>query len=431
VVIKGKSVAGAKRVADHLARTDTNERMEVKELRGVAAENMREAFREMEAVATGCPRCQRPFYHASINTRADERLTDAQRAQAIDRLEKELGLDNQPRVVVVHEKEGREHCHVVWARVNAETMRAIPDSHNYRKHELVARELEREFGHERVQGAHIEREGKERPARTPSHDEHQQAARTGIKPKAAREQLTKLWNSTDNGQAFQQALADKGWILARGDRRDFVAVDRFGGVHSLSRRIEGAKAADVRARLADVDPKTLANVADARAVQLARLSDREREAQRHRELAAQGRLKAATTPSPRQKQRPAFGGRANPTAGRAAGKVADGVAKGVGKTVDGLAGAFEGLFGGGGARKPHDQEPHAPYAPGEDFKPLDRGGPATRPDHDESVHQAEEAKTQRRQSYLRDFDREVPDETQRDADLNRSHEGGRERKRGE
>jgi len=63
--------------------------------------------------------------HASINTRADERLPPEQRMQAIDRLEKDLGLTGQPRAVVVHEKEGREHCHVVWSRIDLDKMRTI------------------------------------------------------------------------------------------------------------------------------------------------------------------------------------------------------------------------------------------------------------------------------------------------------------------
>jgi hypothetical protein len=52
--------------------------------------------------------------------------------------------------VVVHEKEGREHCHIVWSRIDLDKMRTISDSHNYRTHEIVARDLEREFGHARV-----------------------------------------------------------------------------------------------------------------------------------------------------------------------------------------------------------------------------------------------------------------------------------------
>ena len=198
-------------------------------------------------------------------------MTDEQRMQSVDRLEKELGLTGQPRVVVVHEKnDGREHCHVVWSRIDLDKMRAISDSHNFRKHEIVARELEREFGHERVQGAHIERDGKPRPPRTPSHKEIQQGARTGVSPKQAREHLTALWQRADNGKAFAEGLAQSGWILARGDRRDFVAVDQKGGTHSLSRRIDGATAKMVRERLADLKPETLPSVAEARATQQAR-----------------------------------------------------------------------------------------------------------------------------------------------------------------
>ena len=305
MVIKGKSVAGAKRLALHLGRKDTNERRnETIELRDVAAPELAGALREMEAVAKGCPNCKKPFYHASINTPSNERLSSEQRLQAIDRLEKELGLGGQPRVVVVHEKkDGREHCHVVWSRIRLDDMRTIHDGHNFRKHELVARDLEREFGHERVQGAHIERDGQPRPPRTPSHKEHQQGERTGIKPKEAREHLTLLWRTTGSGHTLADALQKSGWILARGDRRDFVALDPQGGTHSLARRIEGAKAADVRARFADLDPRRLPSVAEARETQRARQEQRQRQTER---------AKAPPTPVPSARLRPllrqGFGG---------------------------------------------------------------------------------------------------------------------------
>jgi Relaxase/Mobilisation nuclease domain len=273
VIIKGTSCAGASRLATHLNRTDTNERAEVKEVRGVVAENLLGALREMESVAAGA-RTTKPFYHGSINTKEDERLTDEQRTYAIDKLEAALGLTGQPRVVVVHEKEGREHCHIVWSRIDLDRMAAISDSHNYRKHEEVARALEKEFGLERVQGAHIEREGKERPARTPSHAEMLQAERTGVSPAAARALMTELWRETDSGKSFQAALETKWWVLARGDRRDFVAIDSAGGTHSVARRIEGAKAADVRERFADIDPMSLPSVAEAKKLQRDRQDER-------------------------------------------------------------------------------------------------------------------------------------------------------------
>lgn len=269
MIIKGKSVGGAKRLAIHLTRVDTNERAEVREIFGVAAEDLRGALLEMEAVASGS-RTGKPFYHASINTRADERLSEQQRAFAISELEKKLGLSGQPRVVVVHEKEGREHCHIVWSRIDLDRMAAISDSHNYRKHEEVARDLERTFGHERVQGAHAEREGKERPDRTPSHAEMLAAERGAVSPQDAKTLVTVLWRGSDSGQSFKAALERHEWVLARGDRRDFVVIDHEGGTHSLARRVEGAKAKDIRARMADVNPDSLPSVAEARAIQRAR-----------------------------------------------------------------------------------------------------------------------------------------------------------------
>jgi hypothetical protein len=269
MIIKGTSCAGARRLAVHLTRTDTNERAEVKEVRGVAAEDLRGALLEMETVAAGA-RTTKPFYHSSINTAAHERLSDEQRKLAIERLEAALGLSGQPRVVVVHEKEGREHCHIVWSRIDLERMAAISDSHNYRKHEEVARSLEREFGLQRVQGAHAEREGKERPKRTPSHAEMLQAERTGMSTQEVKEQITALWRNTETGKEFAAALAEHGYVLARGDRRDFVVIDRAGGTHSLSRRIEWVKAKDVRERMADIDAGQLPSVTEAKDMQRAR-----------------------------------------------------------------------------------------------------------------------------------------------------------------
>ena len=288
MVIKGGARAEADKLAAHLLRVDTNERVDVRELLGVCAPDLTAALLEMEAVAAAA-RSRRPFYHASINTAPNELMNDAQKVRAIDRLEQELGLTGQPRVVVEHVKEGREHLHVAWSRIDGETLRAIPDSHNFRRHEIVARELEHEFAHARVQGAHHERDGVERPARRPSQAEMMQAERSGIAPEQAREQLRELWRSTDTGQAFAAALEDAGWILARGDKRGFVALDPAGEARAVNKDITGLPAAKVRERLADLDAERLPSVDQARE----RL--REREAVPALEIG-----RAETAPEPEQ-----------------------------------------------------------------------------------------------------------------------------------
>ena len=435
MVIKGGSVAGAARFAAHLQRTDTNEiRNEVIEMRDVAAPDLRGALREMEAVASACPNCQKPLYQASINTQAHERMSDEQRMKAVDRLEKELGLTGQPRVVVVHEKnDGREHCHVVWSRIDLDKMRVISDSHNYRKHEIVARELEREFGHERVQGAHIERDGKPRPPRTPSHKEIQQGARTGVSPKQAREHLTALWQRADNGKAFAEALSQSGWILARGDRRDFVAIDQKGGTHSLSRRIDGATAKMVRERLADLKPETLPSVAEARATQQARHAP---EAERQAEpVKAPIKTPARVPAQPSVIRSPAAPQSKEPTrAAEGAARAAGGAVKTAGKILDGLASAFEGLLGGGSSPRPFAQEAgrEGQAQPPPEHHALDAGAPLPPAEHQKAVQREEQQKSTRRQELLRDYGREVPQETEQDAKIERDQRnrgGGRERER--
>ena len=378
MIIKGTSCAGAKRLAAHLTRTDTNERAEVKDIRGVVADDLLGALREMESVAEGA-RTTKPFYHGSINTPENERLTDEQRMQAIDKLEAALGLTGQARVVVIHEKEGREHCHIVWSRIDLDRMTAISDSHNYRKHEEVARALEKEFGLERVQGVHVERDGKPRPARTPSHREMLQAERTGLDTQQAKELLTGIWNSTKSGKGFQAALEKNGWILARGDRRDFVAIDPGGGVHSVARRIEGAKAADVRERFADIDPRDLQSVAEAKQAQKKRGGGRDRD-----------RMISPHRPEPRTKKA---------KASRESPKPLGGAVVTVSKVADSVLSAFMG----------------------------EKPAPKTK-DADASLRAQDTTPSPRRQELMRQLSREIPQETERDAEIEADR--GRQRDRG-
>lgn len=406
MVIKGTSCAGAKRLAVHLTRTDTNERAEVKEIRGVAAEDLRGALLEMEAVASGT-RSTKPFYHASINTRADERLTDEQRMYAIDRLEAALGLTGQARVVVAHEKEGREHCHIVWSRIDLERMAAISDSHNYRKHEEVARALEREFGHERVQGAHVEREGRERPERTPGHAEMLQAERTGLTPQEVKAKITELWRSTETGQDFAVALWNAGYVLARGDRRDYVVIDPSGGTHSLARRIEDAKAKNIREKMADLDPGRLPSVTEAKTIQ------RQRQA-RDREIAAERSREAP----PASRESPTGQGRAPnaPGALSGEGQALGGAVNAVGDLAAGIANIFESLIAG-------QPEPKPP-SPHEIAASHEREAQAEKKAQEDALAQhSSEDLEKRRQELLRQFGRQILDE--READTER----GRERER--
>jgi hypothetical protein len=263
MIINGGSRRAGAFFATHLMRADQNEQVRIAEMRGLAAQNLREAFREMEAVASGT-KCQNYFYHANMNPRENEVLTSEQWEQAVDTLERELGLNGQPRFVVEHEKEGRTHRHVVWSRIDVDSMTAISDSLTYPKHEQAARKIEQACDLEPVESVLVKDRETPRPERNPQDWEQFRGQDSKLDPKAIKAQVTALWQTADSGAAFAAALAEHGYVLARGDRRDFCIVDQHGDEHSLARRISGAKAADVRQRMADVDAAALPSVAEAR-----------------------------------------------------------------------------------------------------------------------------------------------------------------------
>lgn len=267
MIINGGSRSNGAFFAKHLMRADQNERVTVTEMRGFGyAEDVPEAFQEMREISTGT-RIKNFFYHANINTRPDEVLTPEQWAQAVDTLESQLHLEGQPRFIVEHDKEGRIHRHVVWSRIDTDSMTAVSDSHNYRAHELASREIEQAFDLEPVASTLTrDKETTERAERRPSDWESFRAAESKIDPQAMKAELSTLWQQSDSGTAFAAALEERGYILAKGDRRDYCVIDPTGDEHSLARRISGVKAAEIRSRMEDIDRDSLPSVEEGRAL---------------------------------------------------------------------------------------------------------------------------------------------------------------------
>ncbi len=72
--------------------------------------------------------------------------------------------------------------------------------------------------------------------------------RLNERPQTIKMTLQEAWTVSDSKNAFSQALEDKGYYLAQGDRRGFVAVDWRGEVYSLSRWL-GVKSRPLKERL--------------------------------------------------------------------------------------------------------------------------------------------------------------------------------------
>ena len=299
MIIKGASRAAPAKLASHLERGDTNDHVEILGFEGVATEDLAEALSDMQLLASGT-RGKKGLYHANIDPHADYPMTREQWDRAVEVLEKELGLEGQPRVTVMHRKNGREHIHVVWARTDIETMTLRSDSNNYAAHERASHQLEIEFGHEHVPGRHSKRDRSQpRPVAEITHAEWQQMERSQLDPRARKAEITALYEQSDNGQAFQNALEDGGYLMAQGDRRALVVVDIAGEVHSLNRQIATAKAKEIREKIADIDAASLPGVDEARELQ-----EQRREARRSasgRAEAEQGRGEAPEGPEAPQR----------------------------------------------------------------------------------------------------------------------------------
>lgn len=265
MILKGNQRSGAKQLALHLLNNRDNEHVELHELRGFMADDLQGALHEAYAVSRGT-RAKQFLFSLSLNPPPHEKVSIAAFEKAIEQVEQSLGLKNQPRAIVFHEKEGRRHAHVVWSRIDAEHMRAI----NLPFYKLKLREVSKElfFEHDWQMPRGLVN-SKERDPANYSFAEWQQAKRAGHDPKALKQMFQDCWAISDSRKAFAQALQSRGFTLARGDRRGHVAVDYRGEIYAISKYV-GVKTKDVQNRLGDA--KELPSVPEAKAQIAERMS---------------------------------------------------------------------------------------------------------------------------------------------------------------
>ena len=248
MILKGNQRAGGTQLARHLLNARDNDHVEVHELRGFVADDLVGAFKEAYAVSTGT-KCRQFLFSLSLSPPETETVPVEHFEAAIAAIEDKLGMTGQPRAVVFHEKEGRRHAHCVWSRIDTDRMRAINLSHYKLKLRDMSRQLYLEHGWKMPRGLMNSRE------RNPlnfSQAEWQQAKRTRQNPQALKEMFQECWAVSDSRAAFANALEERGFWLAKGDRRGHVAVDWHGEVYAVSRYI-GVKAKEVRARFGEAD----------------------------------------------------------------------------------------------------------------------------------------------------------------------------------
>ncbi len=270
MILKASQRRGTQELAKHLLNGDENDHITVHEIRGFVSDDLAGALQEIEAISRGT-QCTQFMFSLSLSPPeyADVPVGDFE--SAIDDVEKKLNLVDQPRIIVFHEKNGRRHCHCVWSRLkwsdHAQRMIAIRMSHFKLKLMEVSRFLFLKHGWKLPKG--MMRASDRSPWQLTRH-EYRQAVRFAQDPQALKSLLKSAWEQSDSKETFAHALQERGFLLARGDRRGFVALDITGGVYSLSRWLDiGTR--DLKARLGK--PENLPAIGHAKDFLSARMSE--------------------------------------------------------------------------------------------------------------------------------------------------------------
>ncbi|MEW8051126.1 MAG: hypothetical protein AB2809_12180 [Candidatus Thiodiazotropha sp.] len=270
MILKGKQRAHGRQLGNYLLKIGQNEHVEIHELRGFVTTDLPSALSEIDAISKGT-RAKQPFFSLSLNPPPAERVPIEAFETAIEQIERKLGLDGQPRAIVFHEKEGRRHAHAVWSRIDTAEMKAINLPYFKMKLKDVSRELYLAHQWKMPPGL---TDRKDRNPLNFSLQEWQQTKRAGLNPKDIKRIFQDCWSVSDSRKAFEQALLTQGFVLARGDRRGYVAVDYQAEVYAIS-KYAGVRTKAVWERLGDL--QTLPSVDQAKAHIAERMADKLRQ----------------------------------------------------------------------------------------------------------------------------------------------------------
>lgn len=244
MIIKGASRGNAGQLSRYLMNAQANDRVAVLELPPLAPD-VAAAIRDMERVAV-VTQGRKPLYHAQINPEPGYAMTANQWQRAVDVLGENLGLNGQPRAVVLHEKDGRTHAHVVFQRTDIEREVLLSDSFTRYKHMAASRQLERELGHRQTSE-------KKREA-VYTQEEARKAANDRLTPREVKAVVTEIYRQSETAESFRETLQAKGYDIAVGDRRAFALLDRYGQDYNLVRMVKGARTSELKDFLAPVEP---------------------------------------------------------------------------------------------------------------------------------------------------------------------------------
>lgn len=235
MVIAGKIRGNAPQLASYLLAQGENEKITILDVDGHSdadASYLKDILYSME-LNSELTRSKNSVYHAFINPNpedtTDRAMTMEEWQKSVEILTKQLGYEDQRKVIVLHEKPGaRVHAHIVYERYNHEHGVMATYEHNYNAHDKARAEMETKLSH------------KPTPQKNKNRDHHKQT-------------LTQIWQRTDTADGFIREAEANGYKIAKGTDRPLKVVDADGVSFDLVRKLDGIKTKEVRARLADTE----------------------------------------------------------------------------------------------------------------------------------------------------------------------------------
>lgn len=195
-----------------------------------------------------------PVYSYSLAWSPEQQPTQDDMLTSVLETLQILKLQDHQALIVAHNETAHPHVHVICNLVSPRDGRIKAPAYDHLSLSAWAENKEKEDGkiycEERVEN--------NRKRREHARDERQLAMIKHREEKLRMaEKIDALYRASDSGKAFQAALEQEGFTLARGDRRGFTIVDGSGKIHSLARQLSGQRARDIKDRLADIDPDRL------------------------------------------------------------------------------------------------------------------------------------------------------------------------------
>lgn len=228
MVIRGATRGNGKQLAGYLLREAGNDNIQLLDVAGLdegTEADLHNALFDMSVTAE-LSRSDKGLYHAQINPApGEDGLSREQWMEAADMLGEQLGLAEQRRVIVLHQKKGRTHAHVVWERYDHEKKKLVSDSFSRLAQDRARQQMELHYGHKLT------------PRRNAHRPEMKQA-------------LTETWAKTESGADFIRAARLQGYVIAEGvPRRPYMVVDENGRSFDLTRQLKGVRIKEVRAKM--------------------------------------------------------------------------------------------------------------------------------------------------------------------------------------